>query len=84
MSDVATVINWARVAAYLGAGLCMGIGAIGPSLGQGMIGASACDAISKNPDSEKPIRSSMLFSLLMAESSSVYCLVIALLLILKS
>lgn len=81
MADVAVFVNWAKVAAYLGAGLCMGIGAIGPSLGQGMIGASACEAISKNPDSAQAVRSSMFMSLAMAESSSVYCLIISALLI---
>ena len=35
----------------LAAGLCMGIGALGPALGEGKIGAAAMEAIAKNSQS---------------------------------
>ena len=38
-----------RAAAFIGAGLAMGLGAIGPGVGEGMVGAKACEAIGRNP-----------------------------------
>jgi F-type H+-transporting ATPase subunit c len=38
-----------KAAAFLGAGICMGLGAIGPGVGEGMAAAKACEAIGKNP-----------------------------------
>ena len=38
-----------KAAAFLGAGLSMGLGAIGPGVGEGMAAAKACEAIGKNP-----------------------------------
>jgi len=33
-----------KAAAFLGAGLAMGLGAIGPGVGEGMVAAKACEA----------------------------------------
>ena len=38
-----------QAAAYVGAGLAMGLGAIGPGVGEGMAAAKACEAIGRNP-----------------------------------
>lgn len=81
MADIAETVNWARVAAHIGAGLCMGIGALGPSLGQGYVGGQACESISKNPESSKSIFNTMLIAMTFTETSSIYCLLIALLLL---
>jgi len=81
MADVVGVVNWARVAALLGAGLCMGFGALGPTLGQGLIGAKACEAVVKKPEHSGLIMRTMLVSMGLIESSSIYCFVIAMLLI---
>ena len=43
MADVVQAVNWVKVACALAAGICMGIGALGPSLGQGYIGGKACE-----------------------------------------
>jgi len=74
-------IDWARVAALLGAGICMGVGAIGPSLGQGFIGGKACEAIGKKPESSGPVNRAMLAGCVFTETSSIYALLISLLLI---
>ena len=39
-----------KAAAFLGAGLAMGLGAIGPGIGEGMTAAKACEAIGQNPN----------------------------------
>ena len=74
-------VDWVRVAALLGAGVCMGIGSLGPSLGQGIIGGNACQAISKKPESGGLITRTMITALAFTESSAIYALIIALLLI---
>ena len=38
-----------KAAAFIGAGIAMGFGAIGPGVGEGMAAAKACEAIGKNP-----------------------------------
>jgi len=71
----------AKAAAFIGAGLCMGIGSIGPALGQGLIGSKACETLGKYPESANKVRLSMLLAMGFVESSAVYCLIIAILLI---
>jgi F-type H+-transporting ATPase subunit c len=74
-------INWVRFAALLSAGICMGFGAIGPALGQGLTGSKACEAISKKPESSGLITRTMITALAFIESSAIYSFVIALILI---
>lgn len=72
----------AKAAAFIAAGLAMGIGSIGPAIGQGLIGAKACETLGKYPEAANKVRLSMLLAMGFVESSAVYCLIIALLLIL--
>ena len=81
MAEIVEVINWVKVAACIGAGLCMGIGSIGPSLGQGFIGGKACESIGKRPESAGLITRTMIVALAFAESSAIYALLIALVLV---
>ena len=76
------IVFIAKAAACIGAGLAMGIGSVGPALGQGMIGAKACETLGKYPESANKVRLSMLLAMGFVESSAVYCLIVALLLIL--
>lgn len=75
------IVNWAKVASYLAAGLCMGIGAIGPSLGQGYTGGKACESIGKKPESAGLIMRTMITAMAIIETSSIYAFVIAAILI---
>jgi F-type H+-transporting ATPase subunit c len=70
-----------KAAAAFGAALVMAIGSVGPSLGQGMIGKQACESISKYPESANNVRLTMMIAMGFTESSAVYCLIIAILLI---
>ncbi len=76
--DATTII---RAAALLGAGLCMGLGAIGPGIGEGFVGGKACEGIARQPELQGPITRTMLIADAIAESTGIYSLVIALLLI---
>jgi len=70
-----------RAAAMLGAGIAMGIGALGPGLGEGMAAAKACEAIGRNPREAGVLTRTMLVGQAVAESTGIYSLVIALLMI---
>ncbi|MFA5075204.1 MAG: ATP synthase F0 subunit C [Candidatus Babeliales bacterium] len=80
MSEVIEAVNWVKVAACIAAGLCMGIGSLGPSLGQGFIGGKACESIGKKPESAGLITRTMAVALTFAESSAIYALLVALVL----
>ncbi|MCG6983387.1 MAG: ATP synthase F0 subunit C [Deltaproteobacteria bacterium] len=70
-----------RAAALLGAGLSMGFGAIGPGVGEGIAAAKACEAIGRNPREAGMLTRTMLVGQAVSESTGIYSLVVALLLI---
>lgn len=57
--------------------LAIGIGAIGPGLGIGLIGAKAVEAIGRNPEANGKILVAMLLITAFAEAIAIYALVIA-------
>jgi F0F1-type ATP synthase membrane subunit c/vacuolar-type H+-ATPase subunit K len=67
--------------ALLGSGLCMGIGAIGPGLGEGLTAHSAVGQVGKNQDNTAELVRTMLVGQAVSESTGIYSLVIALVLI---
>ena len=73
--------TYAQAAAFLGAAIVMGVGSIGPAIGQGIIGKAACDAVGRNPESNSKIRVLMILAMCMVETSAIYALIIGLLLI---
>lgn len=68
-----------RGLAMLGAGICMGFGAIGPGVGEGYAAGRACEGVSRNPEKGDMILRTMLIGQAVAESTGIYSLVIALL-----
>ena len=65
----------------LGAGICMGIGAIGPGIGEGNAVSKACEAIGRQPESKGAVTSTMIMGCAIAETTGIYALVVAILLI---
>ena len=65
----------------LGAGICMVIGAIGPGIGEGHAVANACEAIGRQPESKGAVTSTMIMGCAISETTGIYALVIAILLI---
>ena len=65
----------------IGAGLCMGIGAIGPGIGEGTAVAHALDGMARQPEATGTLRSTMIMGCAIAETTGLYALVIAILLI---
>ena len=78
---MAIEIEWVKVAAYVAAGICMGIGTLGPSLGQGFIGGKACESIGKKPESSNVIVRTMIVSLAFVESTAIYALLVSIILL---
>jgi F-type H+-transporting ATPase subunit c len=70
-----------RGLALLGAGLAMGLGAIGPGVGEGFAAGKACEAIGRKPEEAGLLTRTMLVGQAVSESTGIYSLVIALLLL---
>ena len=57
--------------------LAIGLGAIGPGIGIGLIGAKAMESIGRNPEAAGKILAPMLLSAAFAEAVAIYALVVA-------
>ena len=66
------------VARQLGAALAIGLGAIGPGIGIGILGGRALEAIGRNPEAAGEIRNNMILGIAFAEAVAIYALVVAL------
>lgn len=71
----------ARPIALLASGICMGLGAIGPGIGEGFAGMAAVDWLSRNIRAAGELTRTMLVGQAVAESTGIYSLVIALIMI---
>lgn len=67
-----------QAAKALGTALAIGLGAIGPGIGIGLVGLGALQAIGRNPEAESKIRTNMILAIAFAEAVAIYALVIAL------
>ena len=65
----------------IGAGLCMGIGAIGPGIGEGNAVGKALEGMARQPETAGTLRSTMIMGCAIAETTGIYALVISILLI---
>jgi len=73
--------DWLVLASVIAAALTMAAGAIGAALGESRIGAAAMDALARQPDEAGSITRTLFVSLAMVESTGIFCLVIALILL---
>ena len=67
-------------AKFLGAGLCMGLGAIGPAIGEGNAVGKALEGMARQPEVAGNLRTNMILGCAIAETTGIYSLVISLLL----
>ena len=67
-------------ASAIGAGLAM-IAGVGPGIGQGFAAGKAAEAVGRQPEATGAITSTMLFGCAVAESTGIYGLVVALILL---
>ena len=79
--EILTGEQMIRAFALLAAGLCMGLGAVGPGVGEGFVGGKACESIGKRPDEANLITKTMIIGQAISETTGIYALVVALILI---
>ena len=70
-----------EMAKVLGAGIAIGLGAIGPGIGIGILGMGAMNALGRNPEARGPIMTNMILGIAFAEAVAIYALIVAILLI---
>ncbi|HRN86097.1 ATP synthase F0 subunit C [Candidatus Dojkabacteria bacterium] len=63
---------------YLAMAIAMGLGALGPGLGIGILAGKALEAIGRNPEATSKIQTVMILAIVFAEAIAIYSLVIAL------
>jgi len=69
------------MASIISAGLTIGIGAIGPAIGEGRAVAQALAAIAQQPDETATITRTLFVGLAMIESTAIYCFVVSMILL---
>ena len=74
---IAEMITYSK---YIGAGLAVCLGIIGPGIGIGMIGSGALNALSRNPEARGPIATNMILAIAFAEALGIYALIIGVIL----
>ena len=70
-----------KAIAALAAGLCMGIGAIGPALGEGNAVSHALDGMARQPEAAGNLRTNMILGCAITETTGIYALVVSFLLL---
>jgi F-type H+-transporting ATPase subunit c len=65
----------------IASGLTIGIGSVGPALGEGRALAQALSSIAQQPDEANTITRTLFVGLAMVESTAIYCFVVAMILI---
>ena len=66
-----------KAACAIGAGLCMGIGAIGPAMGEG----NAVEGMARQPEAASTLRTNMIIGCAITETTGIYSLLIAFLIL---
>ncbi len=70
-------VEWAKM---LGPAIAMGLGAIGPGIGIGILVGKALEAMGRNPEAAGKIQVNMFIGIAFTEAVAIYALVIALIL----
>ncbi|PJC33345.1 ATP synthase F0 subunit C [Candidatus Roizmanbacteria bacterium CG_4_8_14_3_um_filter_36_12] len=63
---------------FIATALAIGLGALGPGIGIGIIGGKAAEAIGRNPEAQGPIQTNMILAIAFAEAVAIYALVVSL------
>lgn len=65
----------------LGAGLCMGLGAIGPAIGEGNAVGKALESMARQPEMAGNLRTNMILGCAITETTGIYALLISFLIL---
>ena len=61
----------------IGAGIAIGLGALGPGLGIGWLASKAMESLGRNPEAAPAIQQNMILAIAFAEAIAIYALVVA-------
>jgi len=70
-----------QAAKYIAAGIAIGLGAFGPAIGEGIAASKALEAIGRNPEASGKITPLMFVGMAVTESTGIYALVVALIIL---
>lgn len=76
-----TSTDWISMVSIVSASFAVAFGAMGPAFAEGRAVAAAMDAIARQPEAANTISRTLFVGLAMIETTAIYCLVIALLLL---
>lgn len=62
---------------FMGAGLAIGLGGLGPAIGIGWLVSKAMEALGRNPEAQPVIQTNMILGIAFAEAIAIYALVVA-------
>ncbi|MBI4138268.1 MAG: ATP synthase F0 subunit C [Candidatus Wildermuthbacteria bacterium] len=62
----------------IAAAIAIGVGALGPALGIGILAGKAMEAIGRNPEAAQKVQTGMILAIAFAEAIAIYALVVAL------
>ena len=65
----------------IGAGICMGLGAIGPGIGEGIAVSKALEGMARQPETTGTLRTNMIMGCAIAETTGLYSLLISFLIL---
>ncbi len=77
MSDHTVIV----MVSIISAAFMMAVGAFGAAIGESRIGAASMDALARQPDESATITRTLFVGLAMVESTAIFCLVLALILL---
>ncbi len=80
-ADLDAPDSWAQAAAFLAAGLCVGIGTLGSGAGSGLVGSEAVESVGRCPSSQGRVTMMMLIAHAWAQTPCIFSLVISLVLL---
>ena len=66
---------------YLAAAICMGMGSLGPALGEGSAVSKALESMARQPEIAGDLRTNMILGCAVTETTGIYALVISLLIL---
>ena len=65
----------------IGAALCMGVGSIGPALGEGKAVSTALEGMARQPEAASNLRTNMILGCAITETTGIYALLISILIL---
>ncbi|HXA42269.1 MAG TPA: ATP synthase F0 subunit C [Candidatus Solibacter sp.] len=71
----------AHAAQLLGAGLAIGLGAVGAGIGIGNVSGKAVEGISRQPELKNDLQQVMILGIVFCETVAIYALVVSLILL---